>query len=83
MHYTKNHCLQLTIIILCLFIISCNSTDGQKENTAATVPEKIDKKTSESVSETLAFALKNNGKIDDSIRLRFAAIADSFYRDVV
>jgi L,D-transpeptidase YcbB len=81
MHYTKNHCLQLTIIILCLFIISCNSTDGQKENTAATVPEKIDKKTSESVSETLAFALKNNGKIDDSIRLRFAAIADSFYSD--
>jgi L,D-transpeptidase YcbB len=81
MHYTKNHCLRLSIIILCLFIISCNNTDGQKENTIATVPEKIDKKTSESVSETLAFALKNNGKIDDSIRLRFAAIADSFYSD--
>jgi L,D-transpeptidase YcbB len=81
MHYTKNHCLQLTIIILCLFIISCNNTDGQKENAVVTVPEKIDKKTSESVSETLAFALKNNGKIDDSIRLRFAAIADSFYSD--
>jgi L,D-transpeptidase YcbB len=81
MHYTKNHCLQLTIIILCLFIISCNSTDGQKENTIAVTPEKIDKKTGESVSETLAFALNNNGKIDDSIRLYFAAIADSFYSD--
>ncbi len=82
MYYTKKHYLQFTIIILCAFIISCNSNDTQKKNTTTATVEKMDKKTAESVSETLAFALKNNGKINDSTRLSFAAIVDSFYKEV-
>jgi L,D-transpeptidase YcbB len=82
MYYTKKHYLQLTIIVLCLSAISCNSSSNPKENTITTTIERMDKKTAESVSESLAFALKNNGKIDDSIRLSFTSITDSFYKTV-
>jgi L,D-transpeptidase YcbB len=82
MHYTKSHCLQLTIIILCLFIISCNNTGGKRYKKVAAIPQKMDEKASQSIGETLAFALMNNGKIDDSIGLYFTAIVDSFYNDV-
>ncbi len=83
MYYSKNHWLQLTIIILCLFIISCNSAgDSAKDKKTVDIPEQTEKNRGENVSEMLGFALKNNGKIDDSTRLSLTAIVDSFYNDV-
>jgi L,D-transpeptidase YcbB len=83
MYYSKNNCLQLTIIILCLFIISCNNAgDGAKDKKTVDIPKQTEKNRGENVSEMLGFALKNNGKIDDSTRLSLTAIVDSFYNDV-
>ena len=42
-------------------------------------PEQMDKKASENIKELLAFAIKNNGKVDDSIRLTLVAITANFY----
>jgi L,D-transpeptidase YcbB len=79
MNYKQNHYLQLTIIIFCLFIISCNNADAPKDKQIVDDPEQMDKTAGESIKETLDFALKNNGKIDDSIRLNLTAFVNNFY----
>jgi len=80
MHYAKNPYLQITIIILCLFIISCNNGEKRPvEKKIVDDPKEMDEMTRESIRETLDFAIKNNGKIDDTVRLNLAAIVNDFY----
>jgi murein L,D-transpeptidase YcbB/YkuD len=79
MHYNRNPYLQVTLIILCLFIISCHSTDAPKDKLQVNDPEEMDKRAGENIQAALEFAVKNNGKIDDSIRLNLAAIVNGFY----
>ena len=79
MHYAKNPYLQITIIILCLFIISCNSADHGAEKRMVDDPKKMDATASESIKQALEHALKNNGKSDDTTILYLAAIVNDFY----
>jgi len=79
MHYTRNPYLQITIVIVCLFIISCNSADAPKKKQIVADPQQMDIKASENIREVLEFALKNDGRIDDSLRLNIAAIVSKFY----
>lgn len=79
MHNARNPYLQVTILILCLFIISCNGTDKPKDKEIVADPKQMDINTSENIKTALEFALKNTGKIDDSIRLNLAAITGDFY----
>jgi murein L,D-transpeptidase YcbB/YkuD len=79
MHYTKNPYLQITVLILCLFIISCNNSNEKKDKVIVADPEQMDITASENIRATLAFALTNNGKIDDSIRLNLVSVVNDFY----
>ncbi len=79
MQYTKNPYLQITVIILCLFIISCNGSDASKDRQIVKDPEHMDKKAAENIRTALEFAIKNKGKIDDSIRLNLSDIVSNFY----
>jgi hypothetical protein len=71
MHYNKKAYQQITILVLYLFIISCNSTDEPKKANIVTNPQQMDQKASENIRAILAIALKNNGKIGDSKRFLF------------
>ncbi|MGC4104569.1 L,D-transpeptidase family protein [Ferruginibacter sp.] len=71
--------MQITIVILCLFILSCNNSNAPKEKEIVDSPAEMDNKMSESIQQTLEFALKNNGKINDSIKLNLASIVNDFY----
>jgi murein L,D-transpeptidase YcbB/YkuD len=80
MHYAKNPYLQITIIILCLFIISCNSAEKHPVGKIIVDdPKKMDETASESIRQALDFAITNDGKIDDTIRLNLSAIVNDFY----
>ena len=71
-------------LIFLIFIFSCKSKRvsetrlNEKEIVAS--PEKIDEVVTENISEILQYALDNNGKINDSIKLSLTAIVDSFYQ---
>jgi murein L,D-transpeptidase YcbB/YkuD len=82
MFYTKKTCLQIAFFALCLFIISCNSTDEPTDKKRVEDPELMDIKASENLKEILEFSLNNNGKIDDSIQMNLTAIVNSFYISV-
>lgn len=79
MHYYKNHYLQVTIIILCLFILSCNSSDTPKDKLQVKDPEEMNNVTAENIKAALDFAVNNKGKMDDTIKLHLVAIVHDFY----
>ena len=68
------------LIILCFLIFSCHSSGPRKENIVSN-PEKMDEQTSESIHELLDYALLNQGKTDDSTRLKYVLLANSFYKE--
>lgn len=72
--------LGFTLLVLCLFILSCNDggTKGEEKKIVAN-PEQIDEATSSSIEQLVSFALNHNGKVDDSIKLHLVAIVNSFY----
>ncbi|MBS1511456.1 MAG: L,D-transpeptidase family protein [Bacteroidetes bacterium] len=80
MHYdNKNPYLNLALIFLCLLIISCNSTSKPKDKQIVADPQQMNTETRDNIKEALDFAISNNGKIDDSIKLGFADVVNSFY----
>ncbi len=79
MLYTRNPYLQITVIILCLFILSCNSSSTPADKQIVEDPEHMDKKAAENIKAVLEFAINNTGKVDDSIRLNLSDIVNNFY----
>lgn len=79
MLYTRNPYLQITVIILCLFILSCNSSSAPADRQIVEDPEHMDKKAAENIKAVLEFAINNTGKVDDSIRLNLSDIVNNFY----
>ncbi len=75
--------LFFTSLFFLVFFFSCKSKDApegyrdQKE--IIETPEKMDEEVAKNVKEILQYALDNNGKINDSIRLSLTGILDSFY----
>ena len=62
-------------------MLSCKSKHAATETQIVATPEEMDTKVTENSKEVLQYALDNNGKINDSIKLNLTAIVDSFYRN--
>jgi L,D-transpeptidase YcbB len=82
MPHSKNTYLQFTLIILCLFVLSCNSAGGVKNSEVVQDPDDMDEAAGIQIKEVLDAALQNNGKIDDTISLHLTAVVQSFYKTV-
>jgi len=79
MQHFKNPYLQLTLIILCLFILACNNTETIKNGELVKDPEQMDRTAEKNIRAVLEAALKDNGKINDTTRLNLASVINSFY----
>lgn len=75
----KNYAFVFTLLVLCLFILSCNNGDEKEGKKIVTNPEQIDDATGNSIRELVSYALQHAGKIDDTTRLKFTALVNSFY----
>lgn len=80
MFQQKVSAFSFTLLVLCLFIIACNSnSDKTKETKIIANPEQMDEAAGSSIEELLGYAVKHAGKIDDSLRLRYTALVNGFY----
>ena len=75
--YTRAYLIIVSIAFF--FYISCKQKHAAVDKQIIATPEEMDAKVTENSKEVLQYALDNNGKINDSIRLSVAAIVDSFY----
>lgn len=73
------HLIILTPLIVSFFLFSCKSKHPATDKEIVTSPEEMDAKVSENIKEVLQYALDNNGRINDSIKLSLPVIVDSFY----
>ena len=69
----------IIVSVSLVFFISCKSKHAAVDKQIIATPEEMDAKVTENNKAVLQYALDNNGKINDSIRLSLAAIVDSFY----
>lgn len=83
MDSNRNLVLNYTLLLLCLFILSCNDHEEKKAPVTkiVTAPEKMDEQSGESIQQLLEYALQHGNKVDDSTRLKIAAITSKFYDD--
>ena len=80
MQITRNPYLHLTLLILILFIAACNNnTEQGKQTEMVDNPKDMDEKAAATIKSALESAIKNNGKIDDTIKLNLPAAVNSFY----
>ncbi|MGI8582382.1 MAG: L,D-transpeptidase family protein [Chitinophagaceae bacterium] len=75
----KKAFLIFTSLIFLIFLYSCKSKHAANEKQIVATPEEMDLKVTENIKDVLQYALDNNGKINESIRLSLPAIVDSFY----
>ncbi len=80
MFQQKVSAFSFTLMVLCLFILSCNSNDSISEEKIVTNPEQMDEATGNSIEELVSYALTHAGKIDDSTRLKLTAVVSHFYK---
>src|SRR5215212_775944 len=71
--------LVISVLSFFIFLFSCKSKHAATEKQIVATPEEMDTRVTENVKAVLQYALDNNGKINDSIKLSVAAIVDSFY----
>jgi L,D-transpeptidase YcbB len=81
MDNNRNLVLNYTLLLLCLFILSCNDNEATKspETKIVTAPEQMDEQSGESIKLLLEYAMQHSNKIDDSIHLKLPAATGKFY----
>ena len=80
MNHLKNNVSLIPFVFMCFFVSGCHNNGPVNEPVIVSTPEKMDKKTSETISNALEYALQHNGEIGDTIRLQFTGIVNNFYK---
>lgn len=79
MGHQKKYCFNYILVLSCLIIFSCNSGGHEIETKLVSNPAKMDEASSESIQQVLNAALQQDGKINDSVRLRLSPWVNRFY----
>jgi L,D-transpeptidase YcbB len=69
------------VVFLFVFFTACNNAKEVKQEDIVEEPEKLDTRKSENISDIVMYALENNGRVDDSIKISNASITQSYYRE--
>lgn len=80
MFIQKKAFIVFVLYFLLVTFPSCKSQHAATEKQIVEDPAKMDDKVNENVTDVLQYAIDNNGKINDTIRLNTPVIIDSFYQ---
>lgn len=75
----KQPTLQFTFLVLLTLILACNNSAVTKDKQIVADPEKMDQQAAENIRTALSFALQNNGKVDDTLKLFLPDIVAAYY----
>ena len=67
------------IVVAGVLLVSCNGTVAPKSREIVSDPSQMDKQNGENIKAALEFAMKNDGKLDDSIRFGRVDIVYKYY----
>ncbi len=81
MQQYKDQYQYLSIVVIILFLLSCNGPDKLKEKQIVIDPDAMDNKIAENIQTALNFAMNNTGKIDDSSSIELTKMVNDFYSD--
>ena len=69
-------------VVVLIILAACNSASAPdpKEKDIVEIPEQIDVRKTKNIEEALRFALQNNGRINDTLRLRLDTLVNIVYK---
>lgn len=67
------------MVLVYIFLISCNNVETKKEKEIVNDPASIDAVVKKNIESYLLSASENNGKIDDSLQLIFLPVLQNYY----
>ena len=70
---------RMVLLLCCWWLISCNGSETPKDKSIVSDPSQMDEKNREYIKSVLSFAFSNEGKVDDSIRLKMPVLVDNYY----
>jgi murein L,D-transpeptidase YcbB/YkuD len=80
MNYLKSNVSLISFVFVFFLLAGCHTNVPTNKPVIVSTPEKMDKKTSETISNALEYALQHNGDIGDTIRLQFTGLVNNFYK---
>jgi L,D-transpeptidase YcbB len=80
MEYHRNAPVFFALLFIVFTLAACGNSGNGKPSQLVNNPGDMDAAVSGNLEEVLAYALAHNGKIDDSTRLRMAAVVNVFYQ---
>ena len=70
---------RMVLLLCCWWLISCNGNNPPKEKSIVADPSQMDEQVSEYIRSAMAYTAANEGKVDDSIRLKMPVLANEYY----
>jgi L,D-transpeptidase YcbB len=70
-----------TAAFTCIAFFSCNNTAEKVESIIVPDAAQMDAKSGEIIRTILNYAVQNNGKLDDSTRIKYLLLADKYYNN--
>lgn len=79
MHLNKSNVFQLSLLLICVIVISCNHS-GKKEKTVKPNDNaKLEEKVDGDIKDVILFAFEHGGRIEDSLKLKYVSATEKFY----
>jgi len=79
MRFKSSYKILLVCLAMGILMVSCHRKKLLTKDEIISSPADMDQQVSDDIEQVLAYALENNGKIDDSINLQFSQVTDDFY----
>lgn len=76
----KNRFPQLINLALFILIFSCNNKKPPRSKDLVKNPAEMNKTAGENIQQSLDYALNNEGKVDDTIRLNLPSLTNNYYQ---
>ncbi len=70
----------LALLVIWIFLFSCNNSDKPKDKEIISTPAEMDTHIADNIKASLNTALDKDGKLDDSTRLALDSIVHEFYK---
>ena len=79
MHLNKSNVYNLSLLLICVIVLSCNHSGKKEKTVKQNDTGKLEEKVDGDIKDVLQFAFEHGGRIEDSLKLKYVSAAEKFY----
>lgn len=79
MHLNKSNVFNLSLLFICVIVISCNHSGKNEKTVKQNDTAKLEEKVKGDIKDVIQFAFDHGARIDDSLKLKLVSATEKFY----